>query len=635
MLNVRKDATLTNAVYHYTVLGWASAALLLAGCATVTSPAPSNTLPLDALVAETPQVDGVDDSANPTASSNRSGLVRPSQQQDPIPLESIPDNRYRRSSPTAPVNRFAPNTSHEPSFYDSSSNLNSARLGSAASETADSGMVIRAQSPDYGYDDYDDYRSGGSNGYPSRPQPVSGANTNNAYDANPAYGGGQNLYDDAPRSNSNSGYYDDRSVQPSQYYYGEPYDENQATQAPPGADRYNGQGGPFGGYGTTPPLGPAPGYGDNVLSPPGGLIDDPYNGRYADVVVNVQEQQTGRFMFGVGVNSDAGLTAQVVIDEYNFDWRRPPRGIEDVINGTAWRGGGQRLRIEAVPGSQLQRYMINFTEPYLMDTPISLNLSGFLYDRRYFDWDEQRLGGRIGLGYRLTPDLSLSTGMRLENVNIRNPRVRGVPELEEVLGDNSLFSGRFALTHDTRDSPFAPTEGHMFEVSYEQVFGTYSYPRVETDFRRYFLLRERVDRSGRHVLGTSLSASFSGNDTPVFENFFAGGYSTLRGFRFRGASPKNGDVVVGGEFSLLGSVEYLFPVTADDMLKGVVFCDYGTIEEEIEINKEDFRVAVGAGLRISVPAMGPAPIALDFAVPISREDTDRIQNFSFFMGLGR
>ncbi|MEZ6117374.1 MAG: hypothetical protein R3C28_12470 [Pirellulaceae bacterium] len=56
-----------------------------------------------------------------------------------------------------------------------------------------------------------------------------------------------------------------------------------------------------------------------MLSPPGGLIfDDPYNGRYADVVVNVQEQQTGRFMFGVGVNSDAGLTAQVVIDEYNF-----------------------------------------------------------------------------------------------------------------------------------------------------------------------------------------------------------------------------------------------------------------------------------------------------------------------------
>lgn len=361
----------------------------------------------------------------------------------------------------------------------------------------------------------------------------------------------------------------------------------------------------------------------------------PLTGRYADLEINVRETQTGRFMFGVGVNSDAGLTGQIVIDEYNFDWKRFPRGVDDVMNGTAWRGGGQRLRIEAIPGTELQRYLVNFTEPYLFDTNISLNLSGFLYDRRYYDWDEQRLGGRIGLGYRLTPDLSLSAGMRLENVNISDPRVNYVPELNDVVGDNSLYSGRMTLTHDTRDSPFAPTEGHMLELTFEQVFGSFSYPRGIADYRRYFLITERPDGSGRHVLGTSLQGSITGSDTPIYENFFAGGYSTIRGFRFRSANPKVGDVYVGGEFSLLGSFEYLFPITADDMLKGVVFCDYGTVEEKVEINTEDFRVALGAGLRISVPAMGPAPIALDFAVPIAREDTDRIQNFSFFVGFGR
>jgi outer membrane protein insertion porin family len=109
----------------------------------------------------------------------------------------------------------------------------------------------------------------------------------------------------------------------------------------------------------------------------------------------------------------------------------------------------------------------------------------------------------------------------------------------------------------------------------------------------------------------------------------------MRGFRFRGASPKVDDVTVGGELSLLGSLEYLFPITADDMLKGVVFCDYGTVEEEVKIEGDDFRVALGAGLRIAIPAMGPAPIALDFAVPVAREETDRIQNFSFFVGFGR
>ena len=33
--------------------------------------------------------------------------------------------------------------------------------------------------------------------------------------------------------------------------------------------------------------------------------------------------------------------------------------------------------------------------------------------------------------------------------------------------------------------------------------------------------------------------------------------------------------------------------------------------------------------------MGPAPIAIDFAVPVAREDTDDIRQFSFFVGGGR
>ena len=452
--------------------------------------------------------------------------------------------------------------------------------------------------------------------------------------------------------------YDDR-VQPAQYA--------QPSTPPYGNNGYPGDRYPGSDYGPAPPnYGNAPGYGANPVygSPgygppadipgtigygnpngvPGPEFDpgpsdmvgpQPYTGRLADLIVNVREQQTGRFMFGVGVNSDAGLTAQIVIDEYNFDWRRFPRSVDDVINGTAFRGGGQRLRIEAIPGSELQRYMVNFTEPYLMDTNISLNLSAYLFDRQYFDWDEQRLGGRIALGYRLTPDLSLTGGLRVENVNVNDPRVTGVPELDAVLGDSSLFSGRVSLTHDTRDSPFAATEGHLLELSYEQVFGSFDYPRGVVDYRRYFLLAERPDGSGRHTLGTSIQGSISGSQTPLYENFFAGGYSTIRGFRFRGASPKSGDVFVGGELSILGSFEYMFPVTADDMLKGVVFCDYGTVEEELKIEKDDVRVAVGAGLRISIPAMGPAPIAVDFSVPIAREQTDRIQNFSFFVGFGR
>jgi outer membrane protein insertion porin family len=358
-------------------------------------------------------------------------------------------------------------------------------------------------------------------------------------------------------------------------------------------------------------------------------------GPTADLDVVLNEARTGRFSVGVGVNSDAGLSGQIIVDERNFNWAAVPTSMDDVINGRAFRGAGQGFRLEALPGDQFQRYLMSFTEPYLWGTPISFSLSGYFFDRRYQDWDEQRMGGRFGFGYRLTPDLSVSTSLRMEDVNIHDPRIRGVSELEEVLGDNSLFSARFGISHDTRDVPFFPTEGHFLDMSFTQAFGTFDYPRAEFDYRQYFMLKERPDGSGRHTLAYTFKAGFSGANTPLFENYFAGGYTTLRGFDFRGASPVNGGVVVGGEFRFLGAVEYFFPLTADDMIKGVLFCDFGTVEENIEINADDYRVAPGFGLRISVPAMGPAPIALDFAIPVIRENTDTIKNFSFFFGYTR
>ena len=63
-------------------------------------------------------------------------------------------------------------------------------------------------------------------------------------------------------------------------------------------------------------------------------------GQYIDIDAFVEEARTGRFMFGVGVNSEAGLTGQIVIDERNFDLFRWPTSFQDIVNGTAWRGAG-------------------------------------------------------------------------------------------------------------------------------------------------------------------------------------------------------------------------------------------------------------------------------------------------------
>lgn len=351
------------------------------------------------------------------------------------------------------------------------------------------------------------------------------------------------------------------------------------------------------------------------------------------------ETTTGRFMFSIGVNSDAGLVGSVVIDEQNFDWTRWPRGWDDIRTATAFRGAGQRLRVEAMPGTTLQRYTVNFTEPYLFSTKISLGLSGYYYDRYYTEWTERRIGGRVALGYQFRPDLSGSLAYNGESVAVYNPKTgnSGVvpPEIQEAVGDNAKHSFRAQLTYDTRDNAFLPTEGWLFEAGFEQTIGSFSYPRGEIDVRKYFLLRQRPDGSGRHVVSLSTRFGVTGHNTPVYDHYFAGGFSTIRGFYFRDASPLSDGVVVGGHTILLGSLEYLFPITADDTLRGVLFCDTGTVEPSLKDWNDKYRVAPGFGVRITVPAMGPAPIALDFAFPISKNPGDREQVFSFFIGFLR
>jgi outer membrane protein insertion porin family len=389
----------------------------------------------------------------------------------------------------------------------------------------------------------------------------------------------------------------------------------------------------------TPPGGAAPGVNspfDPNVGPIGGdppsIFAPPAEPRI-DIGIDPTERQTGRLMLGVGVNSDAGLVGNFVLDEQNFDIMRLPRSWEDIRNGQAWRGNGQRFRIEANPGTVVQRYAVTFQEPYLFGTPNQLDLSGFYFTRIYRDWNEERTGGRVGIGRLLTPDLRIGGTFRGEQVTIFNPSTTSVEQLNEVVGNNTLLGFGVRASHDTRDSPFLPTQGHVISTDLEYVTGSFNYPRAIVEARQYFLLRERPDRSGRHTLSIGGIFGVTGDNTPIYDNFFAGGFSTLRGFAFRGASPVVDNVQVGGQFELLGTTEYMFPITADDALRGVISCDFGTVEQTVTINT--FRVAPGFGFRINVPAMGPAPLAFDFNFPIVFADTDQRQVFAFFVAAAR
>src|SRR5262249_11846867 len=81
------------------------------------------------------------------------------------------------------------------------------------------------------------------------------------------------------------------------------------------------------------------------------------------------------------------------------------------------------------------------------------------------------------------------------------------------------------------------------------------------------------------------------------------------------------------------SLEYQVPIRADDNTFLMGFVDSGTVARKS--NQIDYRAAVGFGLRVVVPALGPVPAALDFGFPLTRSRQDNEQMFNFWMGYFR
>jgi outer membrane protein assembly complex protein YaeT len=360
-----------------------------------------------------------------------------------------------------------------------------------------------------------------------------------------------------------------------------------------------------------------------VLDPEG---DSPFR----DVLVSVQEQRTSSLLFGLGVSSDAGVTGSVIYNERNFDITRVPTSLDDFLSGRAFRGAGQEFQIEAMPGTQLQNYTVTWRDPFLLDSPYSLALSGYYHTRQYNEYDESRLGGRATLGRQLNDVWSVSGTVRVEDVGVHDVSAFAPDDFTSVVGDHLLIGTRLDVVRDTRDSRIRPTSGNRLDVSFEEVTGDFTFPIARAQWDQYWTVYQRPDGSGKHVLALRSQFGWEGGDAPVYERFYAGGFETLRGFAFRGVGPNVNGYETGGDFLLLNSLEYQVPLRADDRAYFVTFVDSGTVEPSLEL--KDYRVSVGFGLRFLLPVLGQMPIALDCGFPVVRAAGDHEQVFSFSLG---
>jgi outer membrane protein insertion porin family len=381
--------------------------------------------------------------------------------------------------------------------------------------------------------------------------------------------------------------------------------------------------------------------------------------RTADVLVEIQEGQTGKVSLGAGLSSNSGLIGNLSLEQKNFDIANFPNSFDEFIHGKSFTGQGQYFQLSLEPGTQLQRYRIRLEEPSLFDSPYSASNDLFLFTRQRESYDEQRIGDIITFGRRFGDVWAVALAFRAEQVQIKNPQDTnndGVSEKDYFLvsksgnvyggftdsaqqildqkGSHFITTIKPAIIRDTTDSRIFPTEGSRASLSWEQygvIGGDLTMSKIVARYDWYYTLyQDLFDRKTVFVQRNEVGAILGSSQ--FYERFYGGGIGGLRGFRFRGVSPRQGGLndPVGGDFEWFSSGEVNFPIY-EEMLRGVVFVDIGTVEQDITINS--IRSDVGAGVRVVIPFFGKLPLALDVAFPVTKASGDRTQVLSFSLGI--
>lgn len=377
---------------------------------------------------------------------------------------------------------------------------------------------------------------------------------------------------------------------------------------------------------------------NNGTITPLGSPDDPVR----DFLIEASERNTGTFSIGAGLSSDSGVFGAISLEQRNFDITDWPESFDEFIAQRAFLGAGQTFNLTLAPGNENSTYAIGLREPYVMETDYFLDIGLRAFQSEREDFDEGRITFRTGIGRRLGDAWTGSARLRLEQVEINEIAANAPVDVFAVSGESSVTAIGFSLLRSTTDSNISPSQGSRVSISYDQIGalgGDYDFSRIALAYDQFWTLDQ--DFLGRRtILSLKVDTGYIPQDTadvPLFERFYSGGRD-FRGFAFRGVGPRGirndtllvGNDPIGGRFELITRAQYEIPVYKRT-LRWAFFTDQGTVQEGFGV--DDWRVAVGTGIRLNLPFFGQAPIAVDLGVPLVEVDGDDTQIISFSIDL--
>ncbi|MBX3118525.1 MAG: BamA/TamA family outer membrane protein [Fimbriimonadaceae bacterium] len=341
-----------------------------------------------------------------------------------------------------------------------------------------------------------------------------------------------------------------------------------------------------------------------------------------DLIADVKEQRTGIINFGLQLDPRNNIAGFGRYTDTNF------------------KGSGQTVGISLLHGSTGGASVdLDYANPFIDNR--ETNFSASVYSRVLFRFSGVGFGGndtptednrfyerRTGTTIAITRPIKsggtsyFSTAFRFENVVSNN-----LDDLNQNTGfiqqDGDVASIIFAVTRNRRDTDIEPSQGDYLRVSLEPLYSNitkiggdalndnilgsnFSF-KTSLEYRKYWSpqpARTKLDDPRRVVAFRARLGAISG-EVPFFEQFFAGGADSLRGYP---------DDRFWGKYFANATVEYRHPI--QKAFNAILFVDYGSVwggygsvNDFTQTKRPDFQLGYGIGFSFRSPL---GPIRLDF-----------------------
>jgi outer membrane protein insertion porin family len=358
----------------------------------------------------------------------------------------------------------------------------------------------------------------------------------------------------------------------------------------------------------------------NVETPPVPGTPDQVDVNYA-----VTEAQSGSITAGLGFSQTSGLLFNASISQQNF------------------LGSGNRINMSFNNSSVNTVYSFSYTNPYHTIDGISRGFGAYFRETdaseaNLSDYTTDVFGGNISFGLPVNEFDTIRVSGEYEHLVLKDTTASPDEVFAFLTAQGDTFDSvrlTASWSHDTRNRALFANRGGLIRISGETAIPGSGLEYYKLNYRQqqFFPLTGKMTLSLNGELG--YGDGFGPLDKlPFFENFFAGGSRSVRGFQDNTLGPLDENSnPIGGSFRVIANANVYFPVPFAEESKSFrigVFFDIGNVFDGVDnFDAGELRYSVGlSGLWLS--PLGP--LSVSFGFPLNDESGDEIQNFQFNIG---